>query len=632
MLIFCWAVCCLTEATIVFDVASLQAAVEATGGPSTIVVSPGLYLLDRAILVNRRVTVSASAPNTVRLSGNGSTRIFELYLKGDLTLANVTLEDGRGENATSLATAAPYSAPAGGGCIAVYTRSSSAFGTSSALTLLSVILTRCVTTTGNGGAIMLYMPSLSSFTCTDCVFRENIANSSNTEFGYGGAVYYNIYSDPSEFGLKMRFDTSWFDSNSARTGGAVHIQSPAGELRFNLCNFTNNSAIAKGGALSMAEDVAASAVLFEGNSAGSLLGNAIEMTNALCTFTRDVETSFVQNGGFDGPIVKAVIDATNAGQQLRVVSFTPAPTPPPFPPVSFPPTSPPVPTVPTVPQPAPTAQPAAPSSSSGPNFSTIALAVVLGLFFLSMLALVVVVRQRRENLRRTIAQRAAEQEHNAFAHRRTNKPKVVTFTELLPEDLADNPCIICHGEAVVDKTTVSRCIGTISAGKYKLTTQSLSTAFARLECGHVFHAACLIMWTEVSGNTTCPECRIVIASEDKRRNSSMSSSGSSKSGSRLRQSRSAPALNVLTTSAATLNPRPRQPHEEDDEVNGDTVAEGNLPFSHIARRSHNADDLHVENAVLVRELHTVRQRSDERRIPAPSVTSITSTTLANSVL
>jgi len=578
------------RATLVSNVADLINLTESSTSSVTIRVSGGLYLFDDPItLSNVIANIVGVEGEQVIFNGQNSSRIFALLSDASLSLQNVILEDGRGEAVLSEATG-NYENIQGGGCIAMYNfQTSTGLGVNApTLSINQVTFQNCFTTTGSGGAIMVSGAPFTSLTITDSTFFGNSATSSSSSYGQGGAVYFSIYAgNPA---TAFYFDNTIFLKNRARDGGAVYIGAVAGSSEIQNSSFTRNSASASGGAISLNAFTTLLTSTFDDNVAPTGEGSAvnIECSVATCYLLLDVPTShnITNSDGSTGYNLSTYnVICAPSPWQVQVIYSTSAPVS--SPPTHFPTHTPTIRTGPT-----PTSLPIAPTTAppdSGSDVILIACFAVIGCVLVG--AVIFGIGYCRRKAAALAAARAAEAENSAFNQRRLFKPKVVLFKEIVPREKVAEPCAIC-GEPVPEDSTVGRALGSISAGRAGLNSAlTLSDAFGRVECGHIFHVACVITWTEINGHESCPSCRRVIAQEEKRRNSSHSSTDSTK----MRPSRSAPTLTspstVLTISISAQ-----------------------LALPHIARRSTNGDDLLAENVILVRERNEAQSRPVDRSI------------------
>ena len=215
------------------------------------------------------LNVTIDGGNTIVLSGNNATRLFEVASGGSLTLNNITLTKG-------------YVDGYGG---AIYS--------SGALTINnSKFLSNQTTLNGNGGAIIAF----GALTINNSEFANNQAAN-------GGAIYLSA-------GASVTIHASTLHANSARSGGGVYVYevSSLTQLAIDQGSVLNaNSATSIGGGIANREgDVTLTDVTLSGNTAES--GGGIYSTNGLTKLAK--VTLSGNEAGFSGGLFNTDGDAT----------------------------------------------------------------------------------------------------------------------------------------------------------------------------------------------------------------------------------------------------------------------------------------------------------------------------------
>ncbi len=280
---------------------SLRAGIQS--GDAIIAFAPGLHgtiTLNSELLINHSVTVDGPGPNELSVSGNNSSRVFEVAM-GQVAISGLTIADGR------------EVAGNGGGILvdagatldldqvvvdrnSAYADSSGNYGdgggieNDGSLTVTQSLfknnlasggeyaapITGPITEGSAGGAIDSQGPSL---TVSASVFKNNeaVGPSTGTGEGNGGAI------NSSSVGI---ITDSTFQCNAAlgRTtnGGALSTGEnetfAAPSLAISDCTFTGNEAVGANGTNN-------SAALFGGEALGGAVANAGPLTIATSTFT-----------------------------------------------------------------------------------------------------------------------------------------------------------------------------------------------------------------------------------------------------------------------------------------------------------------------------------------------------------
>jgi hypothetical protein len=504
--------------------ADLVSAWNLGSSPMTIVLLPGTYTLSVPLVLDsaRTVHLTGDSMNTTVISGNWSTRLFEVMPKTTLVLQDLTVQHG---NASAPNPGADYYG-LGGGCVAVYGTVVYAL-TASTFQATRVKFAQCISQY-DGGAVGFWGSVGSTLLCDGCMFLNNSARN-------GGALFFAISQD--DAGSMLSFASSQFlDNSAASSGGACYFEDGGGSANtLDRCTFTRNYAGARGGAIANIFTLAplqAFRCTFVANDCFDT-GYAIDL-KSLGQLQVDNSTAFFDHRGFDGGL-NSTSGLIAAGDFATQVAVVPLPTPMP---TQSPTTGAPLtPFAPTTTQ-APTPR----FVDTGGNVGLIA-AVATGVtaILLSAAVFAAWIVYGRRNRTQFVQQ---EQQHVAFMRRRARaaqRPLIVHIGTQLKPDEPHETCPICMSDAA-PPSVVSRAAPTLSAAGAGLTTpQLLGTTFVRLGCEHAFHSACIIEWCEVYDNETCPVCRTICAVRKAPRgsstdNSSQPESFSRRSGSWLRRS------------------------------------------------------------------------------------------------
>ncbi len=280
---------------------SLRAGIQS--GDATIAFKPGLHgtiTLESELLITASVTINGPGANELSVSGNGSSRVFEVGA-GQVAISGLTITDGQEVAANGGGILIDAGAALNLGQVVVSNDSASADSSGNygngggiendgSLTVTQSFFTNNVASGGAygapitgaitegsaGGAIDSDGPSL---TVANCAFTNNeaVGPSTGTGEGNGGAI------NSSSTGT---ITNSTFNTNEAlgRTanGGALTMGEnetfTAPSLAISNCTFTGNEAVGANGANN-------SAALFGGEALGGAVANAGPLTIANSSFT-----------------------------------------------------------------------------------------------------------------------------------------------------------------------------------------------------------------------------------------------------------------------------------------------------------------------------------------------------------
>ena len=198
--------------------------------------------------INSTITIQGAGYTISRAAGAPLFRFFATLAGANLTLAQVTLQNGSG----SASGGAIYMA---GGLLTVNNSTFTGNSTSGG--------------EGLGGAIMV--GSSSTLTVNNSTFTGNSATSGS--YRDGGAIY-------SEGTLSV--NNSTFSGNSAQYGGAI---TNYGTLTVRQSTFTGNSAASHGGVFGIVGNTTLQGNLISGNSAPN--GSAINYASGTLNFTNN---------------------------------------------------------------------------------------------------------------------------------------------------------------------------------------------------------------------------------------------------------------------------------------------------------------------------------------------------------
>jgi predicted outer membrane repeat protein len=187
------------------DVIHVRCSASSPGGPGVLTLSSQKVITKSITLLGTHLVTGVN-----RLSGGGSTSLFQVNNGATLTLTNITLENG--DQASS------------GGCLEVY----------GSLIALTATLRYCHTA-NTGGAIYA---NTSQVALTNTTFYSNTADSA------GGGLY--VYNST------VSANRSRFDSNRAGNYGGGYYQR-LGSVRFDATTLTSNTARYRGGGLYVTE-------------------------------------------------------------------------------------------------------------------------------------------------------------------------------------------------------------------------------------------------------------------------------------------------------------------------------------------------------------------------------------------
>jgi predicted outer membrane repeat protein len=275
----------------------LQIAQELDNITITFTCATPIVLID-GVLPSIYLNVTIDGGNTITLSGNNASRLFEVESGGNLTLKGITLTKG-------------YAA-GDGGAIASY-------GTLNITN--SKFLNNATSSNGNGGAIV----SFGTLNITNSEFADNIAANggalyptggnavttivgsqfhdnatTSTTNGWGGAIYMSA-------GASVTIDSSILGTNQAQIGGAVLLYAASTKLTVTNSVLNQNYASVGGGGLDIGYQTAATLtnVTISSNQSGHNGGgisNAGTLTLTNATLNRNQATQW--GGGlynYDGP-------------------------------------------------------------------------------------------------------------------------------------------------------------------------------------------------------------------------------------------------------------------------------------------------------------------------------------------
>ena len=280
---------------------SLRAGIQS--GDATIAFAPGLHgtiTLTSELLINHSVTIDGPGANELSVSGNNSSRVFEVAA-GQVAISGLTIADGQevAGNGGGILVDAGATLNLDQVVVAgnsAYADSSGNYGNGGgiendgSLTVTQSLFKNNVASGGEyaapitgpitegsaGGAIDSQGPSL---TVSDSVFKNNeaVGPSTGTGEGNGGAINSSSAATITD---------STFNGNEAlgRTtnGGALSTGEnetfAAPSLAISNCTFTGNEAVGANGANN-------SAALFGGEALGGAIANAGPLTIANSTFT-----------------------------------------------------------------------------------------------------------------------------------------------------------------------------------------------------------------------------------------------------------------------------------------------------------------------------------------------------------
>jgi hypothetical protein len=272
-------------------------------GDATIAFAPRLYgtiTLESEIQVNHSVTIDGPGANEVSVSGNNSSRVFEVA-SGQVAISGLTITDGQEVAANGGGILVDAGATLNLDQVVVSGNSAYAdasgdnFGSGGgiendgSLSVTQSCFTKNLASGGSdtnpitegsaGGAIDSQGPSL---TVTNCAFLSNqaVGPATGTGEGNGGAI--NSSSPGTITDSRFKYNQALgrtTNGGAISTGENENVAAPA--LAISNSTFTKNEAVGANGANN-------SAALFGGEALGGAIANAGPLTIANSTFTDNV--------------------------------------------------------------------------------------------------------------------------------------------------------------------------------------------------------------------------------------------------------------------------------------------------------------------------------------------------------
>jgi len=314
---------------------SLRSAIAAASSGDTINFARGLHgtiTLNRELLITGSVTINGPGADRLYVSGNNSSRVFEIAAGPNVSMSGLTITDGRTVAANGGGVLIDAGATLNLDQVVVannsaYADSSGNYGSGGgiendgSLTVTQSIFTNNLASGGSftnpitegsaGGAIDSQGPSL---TVTTSAFTNNeaVGPSTGTGEGNGGAINNSSTATIANSTFNGNLALARTTNGGAISTGENELTSPPSAAISN-CTFTGNQAVGANGTNNFTHK-------YGGQALGGAIANAAPLTIAASTFTDNLAKAGDQGNNLNGIDGEPLVGSAYGGGVVNFAS------------------------------------------------------------------------------------------------------------------------------------------------------------------------------------------------------------------------------------------------------------------------------------------------------------------------